>query len=517
MLVLSLGLFVQVITNASKKIDQPFPGYLTFENGVVGAFYVSEWSGYKNGLTYHKIPNSADTTQDQIFNKRDFLQTVLLPAVSGLLFVILGFAIYCYLPSAGRWPFFLFHLLVGNYLVLCPDFHLTYQFSYFLMICFALIPAAMTHFAMMFPEESIRVQKNHRLYLIPYKISFLLIIPYLLFFHQPKVWVKIEYVAFFYLVFSYLFWIGKLFQTLKHPLLDYNRIIAKYLLLGQVVAFSVPLIASLAIFLLDYAFPLNLAAPLALLFPISVFFGIILGRLRQSQVQLIQSEKNAALGNLLAGLAHEINNPMTFIYSAMEPLKEMVKELKTKPNEKTWSNVDQLLGVIEEGATRSKDIIESFRYFSHPDQKQNQKIDLHAVIDQSLELLKPKWKDRIVIQKHYGQLSAFEAATTEMGQIFVNLISNACLAIPNQGKIEITTGTFRGMNLISIKDNGVGMSKETMGKIFNAFYTTRMQGEGTGLGLSIVLGIVRKYGGTLDVKSEINKGSEFIVQLPVKA
>lgn len=511
---ITLGLFVSVIQTSSQKINQSFPGYLTFENGVVGAFYVSDWVGPKNGMTYHHIPETTPAN-DQTFTKRDFFQIAMLPAVSGLLFFLLGLMIFFYLPGAGRYPLLLLHFFAGNYLILCPDFHLTYQFNYLLLTCFVFLPATVIHFALLFPEPSQRAKKNPWLYYLPYKISLFILLPYMYFFYQPKVWIKVEAVAFAYLVFSYLFWIAELFRTLKKPQLEFNRIISKYLLLGQIIAFSIPLFAALAIYFTSYSFPLNLATPLSLLFPISVFMGVILGRLRQSQVQLIQSEKNAALGNLLAGLAHEINNPMTFVYSSMEPLKEMVQELKSKPNPETWSNVDQLLAVIEEGATRSKDIIESFRYFSHPDQKENQNVDIHAVIDQSLQLLKPKWKDRIEIQKHYGALPIYQGQTTELGQIFVNLISNACYAIKDRGKIEIVTGMFRDRIVISIKDNGVGIPKETMSKIFDAFYTTREQGQGTGLGLSIVLGIVKKYGGTLDVKSENNKGSEFIISLPV--
>lgn len=517
LLILSIGLFAFVIKSTSKKIDQPFPGYLTFENGVVGAFYVSEWSGPKSGLTYHQIaPENSPTTST--FTLRDFVLICVLPAICGLIFVLLGLSIFYYLPNvSGRWPLLFFHLLAGNYLILCPDFHIGHLFSYLLILCFVFIPAAVIHFALLFPEEQQFARKNRWVYAISYVLSFLIAIPYIALFYQPQVWMKIEVIAFSYMIFSYFFWLVRLGRTIQKPQLEFNRIIARYILLGQIVAFAIPLIVGVLIFIGSFSFPLNLAAPLAMLFPISLFMGVILGRLRQSQMELVQSEKNAALGNLLAGLAHEINNPMTFIYSSMEPLKEMLTAIQNKSSTKdaAWNDVNELMSVIEEGATRSKDIIESFRYFSHPEQKDHQSINLHEVIDQSLRLLKPKCENRINIVRNYGNIPLYTCQSTEMGQVFINLLSNACYAIPKNGHIEISTHADSKWIEISIRDTGTGMSKDVMNKMFDPFYTTKPQGDGTGLGLSITLGIVKKYGGILSAKSEIGKGTEILLQLPV--
>lgn len=516
LLIISMGLFVSVLQSTSQKINQSFPGYLTFENGVVGAFYAPDWSAPKQGLTYHKI-SPVEKDQNQIFTGRDYFLVVVLPSVAGLLFVLLGLAIFYYIPNSSRWPLFLFHWFVGNYLILCPDFHLTYQYTKLLLIFFAMIPAAMIHFALLFPEEQKAAKKKPWMYGIPYMISLVVLIPYVALFHQPVIWVKIEYVTFFYLVLSYLFWIGRLIRTLDRPQLNFNRIIARYLLLGQVIAFTIPLVTSLGIFLADYSFPLNFAAPLALLFPISLFMGVILGKLKRSQMELIQSEKSAALGGLLAGLAHEINNPMTFIYSSLEPLREILESIQKKSDDPAWKDANEILNVIEEGAARSKDIIESFRYFSYPEQKENQLIDLHTVIDQSLRLLKPKCENRINIHRNYGNIPKFKCQSTEMGQIFVNILSNACYAISESGNIEISTHLRNGQIEISIRDTGKGMTKEVMNRMFDPFYTTKPQGDGTGLGMSITLGLVKKYGGTLDVKSEVGKGTEILLQFPVNA
>ena len=510
MILVSIALFASVVRSTHEKIGQPFPGYLTFENGVVGAFYVADWPGYQHGLRYHSIPNEA-ASSTQTFTDRDFFLTSFIPALSGLLFVLLGIALTFYISeSSGRWPLLLFHFLVGNYILLTPDFHLTYHFTYLLLIIFALIPAPMIHFAQLFPE--IKSSSKTRWW-ISYVVSILFIIPYTAFFFHPHVWIKIEYVVFFYLVFSYLYWIRRLLQVLQKPQLDYNRLVAKYILVGQLIAFSVPLISALLIFLFNYPFPMNVATPFALLFPIALFMGVILGRLRQSQMQLVQSEKSAALGNLLAGLAHEINNPMTFIYAAIEPMKESIQKLKMGDG-KSIQDMEELLGAMEEGATRAKNIVESFRYFSYPQTKISEEFNLHEVMDRSIQLLQPQWVHRIEIRRHYGDIHTIKGSVTEMGQVFINILSNACYAIANQGTIDIYTTEHQGEVEVRIRDSGLGISKDVMAKIFDPFYTTKKQGEGTGLGLAISLQMIRKMGGDIIVQSEKGKGSEFILKLP---
>ena len=305
-------------------------------------------------------------------------------------------------------------------------------------------------------------------------------------------------------------------KTFRRPQLEFNRIIARYLLVGQVVGFIVPLTAVLAIFVGGISIPLNLAAQFILLFPISLFVGVTLGRLRRTQMELVLSEKRAALGNLLAGLAHELNNPMTFIYSSLEPLRESLESLKEKKASQPWEDVEQLLNAIEEGAARAKSIIDNFRFFSYPGRQAPEEADLTEILEQSLRLLTPKWKGRISIVRQFGKIPKIRCHPTEMGQVFVNVLSNACDAIPKEGSIAISTEQSPSGIKIVIRDSGQGMTKETLSRIYDPFYTTKSQGEGTGLGLAITLEIVKKHGGTIDVKSEVGKGSEFVIILPLK-
>lgn len=511
MIVVTLGLFFITISSTHKKIGETFPGYLTFQNGVVGAFFVPDWEGPQHGILYHQIPDKIASSTN-VFSQRDFVWVCLIPAVSGLMFFLLGMLVCFYFPTgSGRWPFLLFHFFAGMYVMLTPDFHLTYQFTYLLLLVFSLIPSTIFHFAFLFPEK---LQSNRKIF-IPYVISFILMIPYLGLFFRPHLWVYAEYSVFSYLVIAYLFWISRLFITIKKPQLQFDRVIAKYLLMGQLISFTVPLIVALCVFILKLPLPLNVASPFILLFPISVFMGLILGKLKQSQMQLLQSEKRAALGSLFAGLAHEINNPMTFVYSAIEPLRESLGKLQTQNvDPKTVQDISEYVGIIEEGATRAKSIVENFRSFSFGNVIEKSLISIHEILDQSLRLTSSLTKDRVSVIRQYDNDVFVLGSRTELGQIFVNLLTNAAQAIARSGTITIRTKNTVDSVLIYINDTGAGMSPQILNQIFDPFFTTKQQGEGTGLGLSITLDMIKKHDGKIEATSILGKGSEFVVTLP---
>lgn len=508
----SLATFLLTLDLTRKKIGEPFSGYLTFKNGVVGAFYLPDWSGPKGGMTYHK--RAPSPLAKEIFSKRDFFLIVILPAVSGLLFILLGTGLCLYLPEASaRTPLLFFHFLVGNYLILSPEFHLTYRLSYLYLTLFSFVPATMIHFALHFPEG--RSERGRDLFWISYLVSASLLVPYLYFFlRDPPTWMIVEYAIVFYVIGAYLFWLIRLVLVLRRPHLEFNRIIARYLLLGQVTAFVVPLAATIAIFVGGLSFPLNLASPLTILFPISLFVGVILGRLRQSQMQLVQTEKRAALGNLLAGLAHEINNPMTFVYSNLEPLREVIGRLPSGMSD--VAELGKIADNIEEGATRTKAIIDHFRLFSYPGRGQDEEINVRDLLEHGISLLTPKWKGRVSIEQRFGDLPRLRGSPGELGQVFVSLLANAFEAIPGEGNVTLTTETDGCTVRIGIRDTGEGIPRDRLPRIFDPFFTTKAQGEGTGLGLTIASQIVRNHRGTIEVKSEVGKGTEFMVTLPLR-
>ncbi len=264
--------------------------------------------------------------------------------------------------------------------------------------------------------------------------------------------------------------------------------------------------------------------------------------LREAQQQLIMSEKMASLGQLTAGVAHEINNPINFVSANIKPLKEDLADIlecikryelviqenklenmfsevqKFKNNTDinfSLQEVNDLLRGIEEGANRTSEIVKGLRNFSRLDQNVIKKANLHEGIESTLTLLHSVYKDKVEIERDYGEIPEVECLPGQVNQVFMNILSNAIQAIPETGQIFIKTWEENDVIKISIRDTGTGISEETKQKIFDPFFTTKEVGKGTGLGLSISYGIIEKHKGKIEVNSEIGKGTDFIISLPV--
>jgi len=266
-----------------------------------------------------------------------------------------------------------------------------------------------------------------------------------------------------------------------------------------------------------------------------------LENLKHSQFQLLQSEKMASLGQLVAGIAHEINNPVNFISAGVESLNanledisqvmgiydkitplnvetklKEIRELKEKIEYKeAVEEIDKLISSIKNGTKRTTEIVKGLRTFSRMDEDTLKMADIHEGLDSTLILLHNKYKNRINIIKNYGQIPLIECYPGPLNQVFMNILSNAIDAIDDKGTITISTSIKAGIVHISIKDTGRGIHENLKEKIFEPFYTTKEVGRGTGLGLSISHGIIEKHKGAIDFKSEPGKGSEFIVSLPI--
>lgn len=261
--------------------------------------------------------------------------------------------------------------------------------------------------------------------------------------------------------------------------------------------------------------------------------------LKEAQVQLIQSEKMASLGQLVAGIGHEIKNPLNFIYGNTNFMKTYVENLKrmiwvleeeTKLGEGGADRVeslkkeinysfmiedlDALIQNFEEGAERIHSIITDLKTFSRMDSDEFQLVNIHEPIDLALNLLQNEYRDSIRIHKEFGDLPAVECHPGKIGQVFLNLLVNACQAICQEGDIWIRTRSKNEMALVEIEDNGSGISQPNLGKIFEPFFTTKPVGRGTGLGLSISYGIVQQHRGNIRVESSEGKGTKFQIQLP---
>ena len=262
--------------------------------------------------------------------------------------------------------------------------------------------------------------------------------------------------------------------------------------------------------------------------------------LKSAQSSLVQSEKMASLGQLTAGIAHEINNPINFVSASVRPLRRdfaWMHEAATKFRELARSSgADEedieeieddldltflleesnlLFDGIEKGAARTAGIVSGLRNFARLDESDRKRVDIHEGIESALTLLSISTREAIEIRRDYGDLPLVECYPGEINQAIMNILSNAIQAIEGAGSITIATGATESGVTVSITDTGCGMTDEVRAHLFEPFFTTRDVGEGRGLGLSIAWGIVEKHGGRIDVESAPGEGSTFVVTLPI--
>jgi len=262
-------------------------------------------------------------------------------------------------------------------------------------------------------------------------------------------------------------------------------------------------------------------------------------KLQSAQTQLVQSEKMASLGQLVAGIAHEINNPVGAIYANMPPLEAYIADIKgtvefaqrcmDEPSAQKLNahmedidyvfitdDLAKLLNSQKQAADRIRNIVLSLRNFSRLDQGEVKTVRLEEGLDSTLQMLYHNYKDRITVEKDYALNEPVECYAGELNQVFMNILANAIQAIPDKGRIFIATAKINDQAIVSIADTGTGMPDEIRKKIFDPFFTTKEVGEGTGLGLSISYGIIEKHRGALTVESELNRGTRFIIALPLR-
>ncbi|MEW6268834.1 MAG: ATP-binding protein [Thermodesulfobacteriota bacterium] len=245
--------------------------------------------------------------------------------------------------------------------------------------------------------------------------------------------------------------------------------------------------------------------------------------LKAAQVQLVQSEKMASLGVLVAGVAHEINNPVTFVANNIHPLKERLTELREAARlhpemglEAPVDELSEIADLIGEGALRTAGIVQDLRNFSRLSHEGTEWVDVHENLEACLRLLHPRWAERITIERDFGDVPKVEAASGQLNQVLMNLLANACDAIDGRGTIRITTRVEGDRLRLGVRDDGSGIAPEDLERIFDPFFTTKPQGQGTGLGLSITHGIVTGHGGEIRVESAPGKGTEVVVMLPLR-
>ncbi|MFH0925616.1 MAG: ATP-binding protein [bacterium] len=250
-----------------------------------------------------------------------------------------------------------------------------------------------------------------------------------------------------------------------------------------------------------------------------------LKELKEIESQLVHSAKLAAVGQLAAGVAHEISNPVSFVDKWLEAIRRILEKVKTDQISFTegYEELSRILKRANESIIRIKDIINSLLTFSRKNREGRNKVNLYEGIDSTLVLLNNQLRqDQITVEKSYTGLDNIEADLQQLNQVFFNLLSNAIDSIneaKRQGKataghIKISTCPEKDSIILSVKDDGLGIPDKIKDKIFDPFFTTKDVGKGTGLGLHISYHIIQDHGGEIEVKSVENEGAEFIIKLP---
>lgn len=265
--------------------------------------------------------------------------------------------------------------------------------------------------------------------------------------------------------------------------------------------------------------------------------------LQNTQAMMVHSEKMKSLGELVAGITHEINNPVNFIYGNLIHLTNYTNDLimlidkygeyendlleaHKKEIEQIKQDIDlaflkedigALINSCREGTERTKNIILDLKNFSRMEERVLSSINIAKEIDTTLNILHSKYKNRIEIHKEYDEnLPLVDSYGGQLNQVFMNILDNAFYAIEDKGDVYIRTKQSGKNVIIEFEDTGKGMSRETAEKIFNPFFTTKPVGKGTGLGMAISYRVIKDHRGDIKIKTEVGKGTTFIITLPIK-
>ena len=262
-------------------------------------------------------------------------------------------------------------------------------------------------------------------------------------------------------------------------------------------------------------------------------------QLKNTQAQLVQSEKMAGLGTLVAGVAHEINNPINFVNSCSQNLEERLQEFKNfiinllgeNPDKETiqmfeekFSPIFHNLSAILDGGQRIKTIVTELRTFSSLGEAEHKRSKIVRRLQSTINLVQTNYREQVDFQTDFQADPEVECWPAKLNQVFINMMVNACQAIiskQNQtgdntpGILKISTRIQDQLIAIRFQDNGSGISEDIQHKLFEPFFTTKEVGEGTGLGLAVSYGIIEKHQGKIDVESSIGKGTTFSIYLPL--
>ncbi len=273
--------------------------------------------------------------------------------------------------------------------------------------------------------------------------------------------------------------------------------------------------------------------------------------LKNTQSQILQFEKMASVGQLAAGIAHEINNPVGFVSSNLRTLsdyqndinnliehyKQLISNLKGVTKDLPFSigekieqiatlekeididfildDIINLVGECKDGTERIKNIVLDLKDFAHPGKDELKFVDINKGIESTLNVIRNELKYKAVVTKDYGNIPLVGCYPQQLNQVFMNILVNAAQAIEKQGEIKIVTRALDGKVEIKISDTGSGIPEENLSKIFDPFFTTKEIGDGTGLGMNVAYNIIKKHNGTIDVESTVGEGTIFTIRIPL--
>ncbi len=244
--------------------------------------------------------------------------------------------------------------------------------------------------------------------------------------------------------------------------------------------------------------------------------------LQDAQTQLVHSEKMRSLGQLVAGVAHELNNPIGFVHANLQLLEDFVGRLLSAPEHgeeavRAEEAITRLLVRSREGTQRVKKIVQDLRTFSRMDRADLVEVDLNREIEGTLSLMEPRLRSGIRVERDFGELPPVRCYAGQINQVFLNLLMNACDALEGKGRIRIRTRALDEGVRLEFHDDGPGIPPDLQDRVFEPFFTTKEVGKGTGLGLSLSHGIVERHGGRMLVGSAPGQGTTFVIELPLDA
>jgi len=244
-----------------------------------------------------------------------------------------------------------------------------------------------------------------------------------------------------------------------------------------------------------------------------------LDKLRRAQDNLVRSEKLASMGRLVAGIAHEINNPVNAVINSLGPLEEVITQLRDGACDpkvaEAATEALEILAVVQRGSARTKAIVQALHGYARGDDKTQREVNISRSVEETLGLLAHRLRN-VKVERTVPPDVRILGFPGQLDQVLMNLLINAAQAMGDKGgTIRVVAENLDTQVLLSIEDDGAGIPPEILNHIFDPFFTTKDVGEGSGLGLSIVHGIIERHGGKIDVQSEVGKGTKFSISFPL--